>query len=155
MYQRQELCYECRVAIRGVPHGCWLVASMSLHFIGCECLAVNPKKFENSILVFGFLCSEQLARHHNIATTTELAAPNCGYLLHFPTIWYKWGMFSYLLFVLDMMMVFVILCYSFLINFLVHLWFIFCHVVFFFSRFSLALQRPTPFPNWKAHICTL
>jgi hypothetical protein len=29
-----------RMAISSVPHRCWMVASMSLHFIGCECLAV-------------------------------------------------------------------------------------------------------------------
>jgi hypothetical protein len=23
-----------------VPHRCWLVSSMSLHYIGCECLAI-------------------------------------------------------------------------------------------------------------------
>jgi hypothetical protein len=29
-----------RMAISSVPHWCWLVASMSLHFIGCECFAI-------------------------------------------------------------------------------------------------------------------
>jgi hypothetical protein len=29
-----------RMAIRDVPHWCWLEASMSLHFIVCECLAI-------------------------------------------------------------------------------------------------------------------
>jgi hypothetical protein len=52
----------------------------------------NPKKFENSILVFGFLCSKQLARHHNIATTTELAAQvqnSIGWILA-PAGWPIW-----------------------------------------------------------------
>jgi hypothetical protein len=55
--------------------------------------------------------------YHNIATTTEHLTLYCGYLLHFPIISYKWGRFSHLLIMPDVMMVVVLLCYSFLVNF--------------------------------------
>jgi hypothetical protein len=108
--------------------------------------------------VFGFLpfffsprensqggCHNSHNHHYHYHNhTTELAAPNCGYLIHFSTVPYKWGGYLHLPIALDVMVVLFLIFLCIFGTLLVPGRFIFGHVVFWFLlQYSWALKSPS------------